>query len=189
MPCVDDRAGTVRDPMRRRPHLHGVRVLLFLWLCVSMAVLGAELPVGAARLYQWRSPHTGTTQLAGRPPIWYRSTVPGPRVLVFARGRLIDDTAQVVTEAERRALRAAAFGAPDPTRWGSTEPGAVSATQNMSAAAAISAVPAPRAADRRDAAEAERLKAIIADWERARSAAARSILSPAPDAPAAPIRD
>ena len=52
----------------------------------------------SARMYQWQEPDTGTTQLSGKPPAWYRSTAGGPRVFVFDDGRLIDDTAVKVSE-------------------------------------------------------------------------------------------
>jgi len=42
------------------------------------------------------SPTTGSVQLSGTPPAWYRSDVAGPRVQVFESGNLVDDTAIVV---------------------------------------------------------------------------------------------
>lgn len=62
-----------------------------------------------ARMYQWVEPDTGTTQLSGKPPAWYRSDSGGPRVLVFEDGRLIDDTAIEVARELRRDLRKRAF--------------------------------------------------------------------------------
>jgi len=62
-----------------------------------LALLGAGLVMGtpaeAARMYEWIDPDTGTVQLAGRPPPWYRTTLTGPRVRVIEHGRVIDDTA------------------------------------------------------------------------------------------------
>jgi len=49
-------------------------------------------------------------QLSGSPPAWYRSPAPGPRVLVFDNGQLVDDTAVVVAEDLRQSLRSDAFG-------------------------------------------------------------------------------
>ncbi len=72
--------------------------------CLSIA------PV-AARMYQWHNPATGTTQLSGTPPAWYRSSDPGPRVFVFENNQLVDDTGITVSDAQREALRAEAFGA------------------------------------------------------------------------------
>ena len=62
-----------------------------------------------ARMYQWIDPDTGTTQLSGKPPGWYRSAEAGPRVFVFAAGRVIDDTSIRVSDRERELLRQRAF--------------------------------------------------------------------------------
>lgn len=67
-----------------------------------------------ARMYQWSNVVTGTVQLSGSPPAWYRSTTPGPRVFVFDNGRLIDDTAVTVSHEQRLVLRADALGTPEP---------------------------------------------------------------------------
>jgi len=58
-----------------------------------------------ARMYQWVDPDTGTTQLSGKPPPWYRSTGTGPRVFVFENGQLIDDTGIALSEVESERLR------------------------------------------------------------------------------------
>lgn len=58
-----------------------------------------------ARMYQWVDPETGTTQLSGTPPHWYRNGEPGPRVYVFDGGRVIDNTAIAVSETEQTRLR------------------------------------------------------------------------------------
>jgi hypothetical protein len=76
-----------------------------------MLALGVILTATAeARMYQWTNPETGTVQLAGAPPAWYRGAEPGPRVLVFDHGELIDDTAVPVSDEQRLALRSAALG-------------------------------------------------------------------------------
>ena len=67
-----------------------------------------------ARMYQWVDAQTGTVQLSGAPPAWYRSSAPGPRVFVFEDGRLIDDTSRRLPAEETALLRATAFGAPLP---------------------------------------------------------------------------
>ncbi len=67
-------------------------------------------------MYQWSNSATGTIQLSGSPPAWYRSASPGPRVFVFDDGQLVDDTAVPVPEEQRQLLRSDAFGptvAPD----------------------------------------------------------------------------
>ena len=61
-------------------------------------------PVGA-RMYQWVDPVSGTTQLSGTPPTWYRSGQDAPRVFVFEQGQLVDDTGMTVGEGQRRQLR------------------------------------------------------------------------------------
>ena len=63
----------------------------------------------SARMYQWTEPDTGTTQLSGKPPAWYRSINDGPRVFVFENGRLIDDTAVEVSDDVRVKMRQQAF--------------------------------------------------------------------------------
>ena len=62
-----------------------------------------------ARMYQWIEPDSGTTQLSGKPPAWYRSEEGGPRVFVFEAGRVIDDTTIKVSDRERELLRQRAF--------------------------------------------------------------------------------
>ena len=63
----------------------------------------------SARMYQWVEADTGSTQLSGKPPMWYRSASSGPRVFVFDNGRLIDDTAIEVDDEVRQQLRRRAF--------------------------------------------------------------------------------
>ena len=62
-----------------------------------------------ARMYQWVDPDTGTTQLSGKPPAWYRSFEGGPRVFVFDNGKVIDDTGRAVDDDKREMLRQQAF--------------------------------------------------------------------------------
>lgn len=64
-----------------------------------------------ADMFQWTSPESGKVQLSGEPPAWYRAARTGPRVLVFDNGRLVDDTAVSVSDAQRAVLRERAFGA------------------------------------------------------------------------------
>ena len=63
------------------------------------------MPVSAARMYQWVDPDTGTTQLSGKPPVWYRAVEPGPRTFVFEKDRIVDDTGISLSERERERLR------------------------------------------------------------------------------------
>jgi len=58
-----------------------------------------------ARLYTWVDPETGTKQMSGLPPAWYRSSEPGPHITVYENGRQIDDTSMETTVSERQRLR------------------------------------------------------------------------------------
>ena len=56
-------------------------------------------------MYQWVNPTTGRSQMSGKPPAWYRGETGGPRVLVFEKNELVDDTAVAVGEDQRLQLR------------------------------------------------------------------------------------
>ncbi len=60
-------------------------------------------------MYQWVNPTTGHSQMSGKPPAWYRGEMGGPRVLVFERNVLVDDTAVAVSEEQRLQLRGEAL--------------------------------------------------------------------------------
>lgn len=77
------------------------RLLLLTVLATTLSVAS----VVSARMYEWVNPATGSVQLTGTPPSWYRSEGAGPRVRVFDAGRLVDDTAIEVDTAESKALR------------------------------------------------------------------------------------
>jgi len=62
-----------------------------------------------AQMYQWTDPESGTTQLSGKPPAWYRSVEGGPRVFVFNRGNIVDDTGIKISDEQRISLRTKAF--------------------------------------------------------------------------------
>ncbi len=61
--------------------------------------------VAVARMYQWVDPDTGTTQLSGKPPSWYRSEENGPRIIVYDNGRVVDDTAIKLSPSDSEDLR------------------------------------------------------------------------------------
>ena len=86
---------------RRFSGLTMIRIILTLIITVFCASVNA-------RMYQWVDPESGTTQLSGKPPAWYRSGG-GPRVFVFENGEIVDDTGVTVSEAERNRLRQQAF--------------------------------------------------------------------------------
>lgn len=176
-----------------------MRTLLFILTLLLAA------PV-QARMYQWVSPSTGITQLSGKPPSWYRSGRPGPRVFVFDNGRIIDDTAIKVTEAEREDLRDQAFKKADAlARAGSSTPAAkpasaappagpstkaeAEAQKALGQAAEADAEPsapetgaevAAAAGDTNNASTQstiERLKAIIAQWDQKQTEHAKNVLN------------
>ena len=76
-----------------------------LWLVFGLLFAGSI----EARMYQWVDPVTGSVQMSGTPPSWYRSAWGGPRVRVFENGRVVDDTAIALGEDEGGALREEAF--------------------------------------------------------------------------------
>jgi hypothetical protein len=78
------------------------------FLIAALVATLASMPA-QARMYQWVNSQSGRTQMSGKPPAWYRSERPGPRVFVFENGRLVDDTANSVSLEERAALRSRAF--------------------------------------------------------------------------------
>lgn len=61
--------------------------------------------VAMARMYQWVDPDTRTTQLSGKPPSWYRSGETGPRILVYEKGQITDDTGISLSVKESDRLR------------------------------------------------------------------------------------
>ncbi|NKB36392.1 MAG: hypothetical protein GKR93_04375 [Gammaproteobacteria bacterium] len=75
---------------------------------IFVLLLASTQPV-SARMYQWVDPDSGSTQLSGKPPMWYRSAENGPRVFVFEKSKVIDDTGIEVSDSERDRLRQRAF--------------------------------------------------------------------------------
>ncbi|MGQ0659102.1 MAG: hypothetical protein ACT4NU_13625 [Chromatiales bacterium] len=151
-------------------------------LCVCIALLAA-LPV-QARMYQWVNPHTGRTQISGKPPAWYRGEQPGPRVFVFENGRLIDDTAKPLSEEERTAARDAAFASSRAATATAVEPGAdeIIGESGVPTGSTLErgfgegeTLQPPAAAEAPDETIA-RLKGIIDAWEQQRTEEARRLL-------------
>jgi len=70
-----------------------------------LLILALAAAPAAARVYQWVDPDSRNVYLSGSPPAWYRSGTPGPRVLVFDDGKLVDDTGLETTEDQARSLR------------------------------------------------------------------------------------
>ena len=158
------------------------RILLAICVC-CLSVAPA-----AARMYQWQNPATGTTQLSGIPPTWYRTTEGGPRVFVFENNQLIDDTGIAVSAAQREALRAEAFGAATDPAKGHLDTLAPSAARPATTASdlptqakanAAPAVAAP-AVDATTTDKAAALKALIDAWDQHQLDQARSLLEMLP---------
>jgi len=74
-----------------------------------------------AQMYQWVDPESGTTQLSGKPPAWYRSAEGGPRVFVFNRGKVVDDTGIIISDDQRIRLRIKAFAIAEGDRLAARE--------------------------------------------------------------------
>ncbi len=91
----------------------------------ALSVLALIIPHSEnadARMYQWSHAATGTVQLSGSPPAWYRSSARGPRVFVFDNGKLIDDSAVPVGEEHRQLLHTNAFGHIDEQSFSREDP-------------------------------------------------------------------
>ena len=166
--------------------------------CVVLSgVLCVAMPA-QARMYQWINPSSGNTQLSGNPPTWYRSSQGGPRVLVFERGKAIDDTAIVVPEGTRDELRSQAFQAQESTRAATTtlevsaEGEAETAAADSTAAEAGGSEQDARKSASGDLTEMDadtvgRLKDIISAWDRMKLEQAKELIrGAAPNEPNTP---
>jgi len=148
-----------------------VRVLCSLLLLLASATV-------SARMYQWVDARSGTVQLSGAPPAWYRGSQAGPRVFVFENGRLVDDTAREVAPAQAEALRASAFG--------HTAPAAATLSPHSPLGAPMFEAPAPAVAapDRQEdstSAQIAEFKALLETYEQTQAAAAHHALDGAGD--------
>ena len=157
-----------------------------------------------AEMYQWDNPETGTTQLSGKPPAWYRSVEGGPRVFVFNHGKVVDDTGIDVSDEQRIALRTNAFVRAEEDRLAAKEKimeaarlkamidrnAEASSGQNDEASGfpdeprEIAVIEGPgeteigeEATDEgREDDSIEKMKALIAEWENQRTEEARALL-------------
>ena len=84
--------------------MHHYCLIVVLFIGQSVLMQSAQ-----AQMYQWVDPESGTTQLSGKPPTWYRSAEGGPRVFVFNHGKVVDDTGIDVSDEQRTSLRTKAF--------------------------------------------------------------------------------
>ncbi|MCC6708645.1 MAG: hypothetical protein IT492_13900 [Gammaproteobacteria bacterium] len=176
---------------QRRPGVSCMRRIVVVICCCFMAVA----PV-AARMYQWQNPATGTTQMSGTPPAWYRSGDAGPRVYVFENNQLVDDTGIAVSDTQRDALRAAALGSAAASARTETDESAAQDDSHHAAVPPVSSAPAPTiaadtiakpATETAGADKAASLKALIEAWDQRQLEQARALLETLPaDAKTAP---
>ncbi len=82
-----------------------IRLLFLLLLLTSTAA------ATAARMYQWQDADSKSIQFSGVPPAWYRGPDGGPRVRVYEGGKLIDDTYVRLSAEDDRNMRDTAFRA------------------------------------------------------------------------------
>ena len=150
------------------------------------------LPVAEARMYQWEHLQSGRIQLSGQAPAWYRSVHPGPRVLVFDNGKLVDDTAVQVGEPQRQFLREKALGeaalAENPPSTPVDQESALQDALTEAAKAGVDIEQLANAAKQRAAeedplaaggleAKVNELKALLTRWDAAKSGQARALLN------------
>ena len=133
------------------------------WWLVACGLLAASAGVHAAKMYQWVDPTTGSVQLAGSPPPWYRSALEGPRVRVYEHGEVIDDTAYAAPAPASDSTISPAPTAPATARSESA-PSAHADPQNGARTAASAASPLNRS---------EEFKALLEAWDREQAAHAR----------------
>ena len=149
-----------------------------------------------ARMYQWANARSGTVQLSGSPPAWYRSGGSGPRVFVFDNGALIDDTEVEVSEEHRQRLRSDAFGLSEIADAGepaiASEDELLGALENASRDGIdVSAVTEAFAAEKREPENDEgmveqtvaELKALLDAWDNRRLLEAQTLLQNATGTP------
>lgn len=128
-------------------------------------------------MYQWVDAQTGTVQLSGTPPSWYRGAQSGPRVFVFENGRLVDDTARQLPAEQSALLRATAFGEPAST-FPLLQAPVLSAAPPLPPPPAAATPSPPEDSTSRQIAE---FKALLEAYDRAEESAAHDLLAaPAP---------
>ena len=147
-------------------------------------------------MYQWDDPDTGTPQLSGKPPYWYRGGEPGPRVFVIDNGRVVDDTSVPQPEDRRQQLRQEAFlrAEQDEAKFQAKleeEQRLKSERDRGREEEAVATVepPAPPAAEAaaKDAAataeadantEVDAMRTLVEEWEKFREESAKKIVHP-----------
>ena len=152
-----------------------------------------------ARMYQWLDPDSGTTQLSGKPPAWYRSDSSGPRIFVFENGKVIDDTGLSVSEPERDRLRQQAFLQAEEDKSAArdklmeakrleaalgqeqAEEETVVETAELADAAGAAEVPAEEVPPPTEQDTINQMRSLIEEWEANRTEAAKGLVNPAVD--------
>ncbi len=125
-------------------------------LClVAVGLLVTNSAAHAAKMYQWIDPTTGTVQLAGAAPPWYRSAMRGPRVRVYEQGKVIDDTAYAAPDSPLDSALPSTPQAPGPAHPASAP---VAGEDRQSGA--------PAALPTSSASRSEEFKALLEAWDR-----------------------
>lgn len=152
--------------------------------CGLLLFLVLLAPLSQARMYQWVNTQSGSTQLSGKPPSWYRGLRNGPRVLVFEKGKIVDDTATQVPEWQRERLRAEAFGLASPGAPNDAD-GLKELAEKLKEIAdseqflgSLVEQAAEQEQDREEPTQstAEQLKAVIAAWDKLKLEQARTVV-------------
>ncbi len=126
-------------------------------LClVAVSLLVTNSAAHAAKMYQWIDPTTGTVQLAGAAPPWYRSAMRGPRVRVYEQGKVIDDTAYAAPDSPLDSALPSTPESPGPAHPGS----APVAGEEKKSGAPAAALPTSSAS------RSEEFKALLEAWDR-----------------------
>ncbi len=147
-----------------------------------LLILVLLAPLSQARMYQWVSPVSGSTQLSGKPPSWYRGVGDGPRVIVFEKGKIVDDTATWVPESQRDRVRAEAFGlSPAPEDAGELKELAQKLKEIADSEQFLGSLveQTERQEQKKEEpaqATVEQLKAVIAAWDKLKTEQAKTVV-------------
>lgn len=169
-----------------------LRIIILLLLTYSACI--------SARMYQWVDPNSGSTQLSGKPPMWYRSTEPGPRVFVFEKSEIVDDTGISVSDSERERLRQQAYLRADEDTVQAREKllqakrmdAALQQKQEMAAVKnpeepviedIVEAAPEIKTPAAEEPSTIEQMRKLIADWENTTTRKAKGLLNNTNDSP------
>jgi hypothetical protein len=151
-----------------------------------------------ARMYQWTDPNSGSTQLSGIPPMWYRSAEGGPRIFVFDNSKVVDDTNIKVSDEEREHLRQQAFLRAEKDRESAKEKLLNAKTLNATlmqkskmeekdkeeevadAEEVPIEIPEAKPPEPAEATTMDQMRKIIEEWEKVKTEQARGVLGTPP---------